>query len=155
MSTQAILERERRYRRLVVVASILPLLLLVGAAAFQSSGGGTSELATATLRTINENAGSQLIGSIIAAFAFLLLAVPLAYHLQGRAGADRPGRGRLLLPGGPRARSCSGFRASCSPSGQIQVADQFVAQESGVGDIYSLATTSSRTRASARAAIYV
>ena len=102
MSTQAILERERRYRRLVVVASILPLLLLVGAAAFQSSGGGTSELATATLRTINENAGSQLIGSIIAAFAFLLLAAPLAYIYKAAQARSERVLERTPLPGRPR-----------------------------------------------------
>jgi hypothetical protein len=154
VSTQAILERERRYRRLVVVASILPLLLLVGAAAFQSSGGGTSELATATLRTINENAGSQLIGSFIAAFAFLLLAAPLAYlYKAAQARSNRVANAFLFLVVlGPILYAAQGVLLAI---GQVQVADQFVAQESGVGDIYSLATNLLEDSGPRTAAIYV
>ena len=154
MSTEAILERERRYRRVVVAASILPLLLLVGAAAFQSSGGGTSELATATLRTINENAGSQLIGSIIAALAFLLLAIPLAYiYKAAQARTDRVANAFLfLIVLGPVLYAAQGILLAI---GQVQVADQFVAQEAGVGDIYSLATNLLEDSGPRTAAIYV
>ncbi len=154
MSTQAILERERRYRRPVAIAAILPLLLLVGAAAFQSSGGGTSELATATLRTINENSGSQLIGSIIAAFAFLLLAAPLGYlYKAAQARAERmPNAFLFLVILGPILYAVQGVLLAV---GQVQVADQFVAQESGVGDIYSLATNLLEDSGPRTAAIYV
>ncbi|MDX6586659.1 MAG: hypothetical protein QOI31_1132 [Solirubrobacterales bacterium] len=154
MSTQAILERERRYRRPVAIAAILPLLLLVGAAAFQSSGGGTSELATATLRTINENSGSQLIGSIIAAFAFLLLAAPLAYlYKAAQARSDRvPNAFLFLVILGPILYAVQGVLLAI---GQVQVADQFVAQEGGVGDIYSLATNLLEDSGPRTAAIYV
>ena len=154
MGTEAILERERRYRRLVVAASILPLLLLVGAAAFQSSGGGTSELATATLRTINENASSQLLGSVIAAFAFLLLAIPLAYiYKAAQARTDRVAKAFLfLIVLGPILYAAQGVLLAI---GQIQVADEFVAQEAGVGDIYSLATNLLEDSGPRTAAIYV
>jgi hypothetical protein len=138
----------------VVVAAILPLLLLVGAAAFQSSGGGTSELATSTLRTINENAGSQLIGSIIAAFAFLLLAAPLAYlYKAAQARSERvPNALLFLVVLGPVLYAVQGVLLAV---GQVQVADQFVAQESGVGDIYSLATNLLEDSGPRTAAIYV
>ncbi len=154
MSTQAILERESRYRRLVAIASILPLLLLVGAAAFQSSGGGTSELATATLRTINENAGSQLIGSVIAAFAFLLLAAPLAYiYKAAQARSEKMLNALLFLVVlGPVLYAVQGILLAV---GQIDAASQFVAQESGVGDIYTLATNLLEDSGPRTAAIYV
>ena len=154
MSTQAILERERRYRRLVVAAAILPLLLLVGAAAFQSSGGGTSELATATLRTINENSGAQLIGSIIAAFAFLLLALPLAYIFKAaQARSDRVlGAFLFLVVLGPVLYAVQGILLAI---GQIQVADDFAAQEGSVGDIYSLAANLLENSGARNAAIIV
>jgi hypothetical protein len=153
VSTEAILERERRYRRVVVAASILPLLLLVGAAAFQSSGGGTSELATETLRTINENSTSQLIGSIIAALAFLLLAAPLAYIFKAaQARSERVmGAFIFLVVLGPVLYAAQGILLAI---GQVQVADQFVAQESGVGDIYSLATNLLEDSGPRTAAIY-
>lgn len=154
MSTQAILERERRYRRPVAVASILPLLLLVGAAAFQSSGGGTSELATATLRTINENAGSQLIGSVIASIAFLLLAAPLAYIYKAAQARSEKMLGALvfLVVLGPVLYAVQGILLAV---GQIDAAEQFVAQEGGVGDIYSLATNLLEDSGPRTAAIYV
>jgi hypothetical protein len=154
VSTQAILERERRYRRLVAVASILPLLLLVGAAAFQSSGGGTSELATATLRTINENSGSQLIGSIIAAIAFLLLAAPLAYLYKAAQARSERMLGALifLVVLGPVLYAVQGILLAV---GQIDAAEQFVAQEGNVGDIYSLATNLLEDSGPRTAAIYV
>lgn len=154
MSTQAILERERRYRRLVVAASVLPLLLLVGAAAFQSSGGGTSELATATLRTINDNAGSQLIGAIIAAIAFLLLAAPLAYiYKAAQARTERMMKALLFLVVlGPILYAVQGILLAV---GQIDAAEQFVAQEGSVGDIYSLATNLLEDSEPRTAAIYV
>ena len=154
MSTQAILERESRYRRLVAIAAILPLLLLVGAAAFQSSGGGTSELATATLRTINENAGSQLIGSVIAAFAFLLLAAPLAYiYKAAQARSEKMLNALLFLVVlGPVLYAVQGILLAV---GQIDAADQFVAQESGVGDIYTLASNLLEDSGPRTAAIYV
>lgn len=154
MSTQAILERERRYRRVVVFASIAPLLLLVLAAAFQASGGGTSDLATETLRTIDENAGSQLLGSIMAALAFLLLAAPLAYIYKAAQARSERVMGALLFLVilGPILYAVQGVLLAI---GQIQVAEEFVAQEGGVGDIYSLATNLLEDSGPRTAAIYV
>jgi hypothetical protein len=138
----------------VVAASILPLLLLVGAAAFQANGGGTSELATSTLRTIDENSGSQLIGSIIAAFAFVLLAIPLAYiYKAAQARSPRVASAFLfLIILGPVLYAAQGVLLAI---GQVQVADQFVSQEAGVGDIYSLATNLLEDSGPRTAAIYV
>ena len=139
MSKQAILERERRYRRLVIIASIVPLLLLVGAAAVQASGGGTSDLAPATLRTIDESSAPLIIGSLMAAIAFLLLAAPLAYIFKAaHARSDRMvGALLFLVVLGPVLFAAQGVLLAV---GQADVAGQFVEQESGVGDIYSLAT---------------
>ena len=137
MSTQAILERERRYRRWVVLASILPLLLLVGAAAIQASGSPDSELVPETLRTINEDPLPLLLGSILAAFAFLLLAVPLAYLFRAaQARAERMlGALLFLVVLGPVLFGIQGVLLAL---GQIDIAEKFVSQEEGVGDIYSL-----------------
>ena len=139
MSTQAILERERRYRRLVVIASILPLLLLVGAAAVQASGGGSSDLVPATLRSINESSTPLIGGSLMAAVAFLLLAVPLAYIFKAaQARSDRMiGALLFLVVLGPVLFAAQGVLLAV---GQADVAGQFVVEERGVGDIYSLAT---------------
>ncbi len=139
MGTQAILERERRYRRPVVIASIVPLLLLVGAAAVQASGGGTSELAPATLRTIDESSTPLILGSVMAAFAFLLLAAPLAYIFKAAQARSERMLGALLflVVLGPVLFAAQGVLLAV---GQADVAGQFVEQEAGVGDIYSLAT---------------
>jgi hypothetical protein len=139
VSTQAILERERRYRPWVVAASILPLFLLVAAAAIQSSGGGTSEVAPATLRTIHENSGALVLGSVIGSVALLLLALPLAYIFKAaQARSDRV-LGPLfpLVVLGPLLFAAQGVLLAL---GQVDVADKFVAQETGVGDIYTLST---------------
>lgn len=137
MSTQAILERESRYRRGVVIAAILPLLLLVGAAAIQASGGSESRLDPAALRIINENGAPLLIGSIVAAVAFILLAAPLMYLFKAaQARSDRVLGGLLFLVVlGPILFGLQGVLLAIS---QIDVAEKFVAQEAGVGDIYSL-----------------
>jgi len=137
LSTQAILERESRYRRWVVVASILPLLLLVAAAAIQASGGSESNLDPAALRIIDENGAPLLIGAIVAAIAFILLAFPLAYLFKAaQARSDRVLGGLLFLVVlGPFLFGLQGVLLAIS---QIDVADKFVAQENGVGDIYSL-----------------
>ncbi len=139
MSTQAILEREARYRRLVVIASLLPLLLLVGAAAVQASGGTTSDLAPATLRSIDESSSPLILGSIMAGVAFVLLAIPLAYIFKAaQARSDRVlGMLLPLVVLGPLLFAAQGVLLAV---GQADVAGQFVDQESGVGDIYSLAT---------------
>lgn len=154
MSKQAILERERRYRRLVVIASILPLLLLVGANVFQASGGGTSELAPATLRTIEANSGSQVIGALFAGFAFFLLAAPLAYIFKAaQARSDRVSGALVYLAVlGPVLYALQGV---LSAVGQNQAAGEFVDQEAGVGDIYSLATNLLENSGARTAAIYV
>ena len=137
MSTQAIVERESRYRRWVVIASILPLLLLVAAAAIQASGGSESRLDPAALRVINENGAPLLIGAIVAALAFILLAVPLAYLFRAAHARNQRVLGGLLflVVLGPLLFGLQGVLLAIS---QIDVAEKFVAQESGVGDIYSL-----------------
>jgi hypothetical protein len=139
VSKQELLERESRFRRPVVVASIVPLLLLVGAAAVQASGGGTSELAPATLRTIDESSSPLIIGSVMAAFAFLMLAAPLSYiFLAAHARSDRMVKALLFLVVlGPVLFAAQGVLLAV---GQADVAGQFVEQEAGVGDIYSLAS---------------
>jgi MFS family permease len=139
VSTQAILERERRYRRQVVIASIVPLLLLVAAAAIQASGGATSDLAPATLRSIDESSAPLIIGALIAGFGFLLLAVPLAYiFLAAHARSERMVKALLFLVVlGPVLFAAQGLLLAV---GQADVAGQFVEQENGVGDIYTLAT---------------
>lgn len=139
MSTQAILERESRWRPWVVAASIVPLLLLVTAAAVQSSGGGTSDLAPATLRTIHENSGALIVGSILGSIALLLLAIPLVYLFKAAQGRSDRVTGALLpiVVLGPALFAVQGILLAV---GQVGVADKFVVQEAGVGDIYTLST---------------
>ncbi|CAN5180989.1 hypothetical protein BH24ACT23_BH24ACT23_11980 [soil metagenome] len=138
MGRQEILERERRLRTLVAIASVLPLPLLIGAAVAQSSG-TRSDLTTETLRSINENSGALLGGAILGGFAFLLLAVPLVYLFRAaQARSERMLGGLVFLAIlGPVMFAAQGILLAVS---QIDVAEQFVAQEGGVGDIYSLAT---------------
>ncbi|MEJ7875871.1 MAG: hypothetical protein WKF62_04350 [Solirubrobacterales bacterium] len=137
MSTQAILERERRYCRWVAGASILPLLLLVAAVAIQSSGSTDSELAPATLRVINDDGGPLLIGSIVAALAFVMLAAPLIYLFKAAQVRSERMLGALLflVVLGPVLFGLQGIMLAV---GKIDVAGEFVAQEAGVGDVYSL-----------------
>ena len=139
MSTQAILERERRYRRLAVAASILPLLLLVGSGVIQAGSSTESDLAPAILRSVDENSGPQLIGGALAALAFILLAVPLVYIYKAAQARNERVLGSLafLVVLGPLL---FGVQILLLTVGQVQVASDFLAEEEGVGDIYSLAT---------------
>lgn len=138
MNRQDILERERRWRPLVIVASILPLIFLIGGVALQSSGGTDSDLATESLRTINANAGSRIAGSAILALSFLSLSIPLIYLFRAaQARAERMLGGLMILAVlGP---VLFGAQFLLSAIGQVDVADKFISQEEGVGDIYSLA----------------
>ena len=138
MSTQAILERERRYRRLVVAASILPLLLLVLSGVLQAGGATTSDLATTTLREVDEHSGSQLLGGVVSALAIALLAVPLVYIYKAAQARNEQLIGALvfLVLLGPLL---FGLQIFLLTLGQVQVASDFLAQEAGVGDIYTLA----------------
>jgi hypothetical protein len=137
VSKEAILERERRYRRLVVAASILPLLLLLVAAGFQASASVESDLAPPTLRAVNDESGSLLLGTLISSFAFALLAVPLTYLFRAaQARTDRVPRSLVFLVAlGPLVFAIGGILFTL---GTIDAAEQFVDQETGVGDIYSL-----------------
>lgn len=137
MSREAILERERRYRRRVVIASIFPLLLLVGAAAIQASGGSESNLDPSALRLVNEDGAPLLIGSIVAALAFILLAAPLVYIFKAAQARSEKVLGGLLflVVLGPLLFGIQGVMLAL---GQIDIASDFVAEEGGVGDIYSL-----------------
>jgi hypothetical protein len=152
VSTQAILDRESRYRRVVVIASLLPLLLLVGAAAIQASGGSESQLDPATLRVINEDGVPLLAGSVVAAIAFMLLAIPLVYLFKAaQARSERMLGGLLFLVVlGPLLFGIQGVLLAI---GQIDIADKFVSQESGVGDIYSLSNNLAEDSGIQRAAL--
>ena len=134
--------------------SILPLLLLVGAAAIPGERRGESELATVSASHHQRKRRARCsIGSIVAALAFLLLAIPLAYIFKAaQARTERVLGGLLFLSSS--ARSCYAAQGVLLAIGQIDVADQFVSQEAGVGDIYSLSQrTSPRTRARSSAAL--
>ena len=139
MSTQAILERERRYRRLVVTASILPLLLLVASSALLAAGTSSSSLLPGSLRAVNDAPGSVLAGSIIGGIALALLAIPLVYLFTAAAARSSSVRRALLflIVLGP---ILFGLRRVLLGFASVDIAEQFVAQEGGVGDIYSLST---------------
>lgn len=138
MGRQTILERERRWRTYAAIAAILPLPLLIGAAVAQSSG-TRSDLTTETLRSINDNSNALLIGAILGGVAFLSLAVPLVFLFRAAQARSERMLGGLvgLAVLGPLLFAAQGILLAIS---QIDVAEQFVAQEQGVGDIYSLAT---------------
>lgn len=138
MSRDEIIERERRWRTFVAVASVLPLLLLVGAAAAQSRG-ASADLVTENLRSIDASSGSVLVGAVLAALAFLLLTVPLVYLFRAaQARSERMLGGLVVLAVlGPLLFAVQAVLLAIV---QIDVAAKFVAQESDVGDIYSLAT---------------
>jgi len=138
VSTQAILEREARYRRLVIIASIVPLLLLVGGVAIQGSGAVGSDLDPPALRSTNEDGAPLLLGAIVVAIAFAALAVPLIYLFKAaQARSDRMlGALMFLVVLGPVLFGLQGVLLAL---GEIEVAEKFVDQEAGVGDIYSLA----------------
>ncbi len=138
MSRQAIIERERRLRPWVIVACVVPLLLLVVSATFQPQTGGVGSLVTESLRTIDDQSESLLISSILGSMAFTLLALPLFYVYRAAAArTDRMLGGLVILTVvGPLLFALQGVLLAV---GRIDVADQFVVQEEGVGDVYSLA----------------
>ena len=112
----------------------------MGAAAFQARAAAARRSSRRRpFARSTRTPASQLIGSIIAAFAFLLLAIPLAYiYKAAQARTERvPGALLFLVVLGPVLFAAQGILLAI---GQVQVAGQFVAQEGGVGDIYSLAT---------------
>ena len=83
-----------------------------------------------------------------------MLAAPLAYiYKAAQARAERVANAFLFLVVlGPVLYAVQGILLAV---GQVQVADQFVAQEAGVGDIYSLATNLLEDSGPRTAAIYV
>jgi len=153
VSTQAILERERRYRRWVAAASILPLLLLVGASALQASGASSSDLVPDSLRAVNEDGAPLLIGSILAAIAFALPAATLFYLFKAAQARSERMLGALvfLVVLGPILFGLQGVLLALS---EIDVAEKFVAQEGGLGDIYSL-SNNLREDSALRTAAYI
>jgi MFS family permease len=139
VSTQAILERERRYRRLAVAASILPLLLLVASSALLASGTSSSDLLPGSLRAVNEAPGSVIGGSIIGGIALAMLAIPLGYiFLAAAARSPSVRRGLLFLVLlGPLL---FGLRRVLAGIASVDIAEQFAAQAENVGDIYTLSS---------------
>ncbi len=146
MSTQAILEREARYRRLVVIASIVPLLLLMGGIAIQAGGALGSQLDPPALRATNEDGAPLLLGSIVIAFAFAALAIPLVYLFKAAQARSERMLGALLflVVLGPVLFGLQGVLLAL---GEIEVAEKFVAQQGDVGDIYTLSSNLSEDSA--------
>ena len=137
MSRQRIIERETRLRPYAVATSVLPLILLLVAGVIQSNGAVSGDLATDTLRSIDANRGSFLLGSVMGGVAFLMLAFPLVYLFRAAQVRSERVMGAMigLVAIGP---ILYGLRALLLALAQVDIAEQFVAQEEGVGDIYSL-----------------
>jgi hypothetical protein len=138
VSKQAILERERRYRLPVVICAIAPLLALIGAIALQSSVTGGSRLAPAQLAAVDGNGALYLLGAIVATLAFVILGAPLLYLFKAAQARTEGMYGALtfLVVLGP---VLFGIQGVLFAVGEINVAEEFVAERSGVGDVYSLA----------------
>jgi hypothetical protein len=138
VSRRAIIERERRWARWVAPVAGLPLLLFFLSLLLRSQLGTTSGLATEALRAIDEHKGTVLGSGILAGLAYMALAPPLTFLF--RAAAVRSGSMLKGLVGlcvvGPLL---FGVQSIAGVIAQVQAASDFVVQEQGVGDIYSLA----------------
>jgi hypothetical protein len=139
VSPQRIIERETRQRPWVVVACLLPAVFYIGALVIESGAGiELSGLQTEELRSIDEHNSALLIATIARSIGFAFMAVPLFFLFRAaQARTDRM-HGSLiwLVVIGPVILAVQGL---ITWSAQVDVANQFVEQSQGVGDIYTLA----------------
>lgn len=139
MSRKEIIERERRLARPVALAAGAPLLLFFVSLLLRSELSTESGIGPEVLRTIDEHSGIVIGSGILAGFAYAALAVPLTYLF--RAAAVRTEQGMInglvgLCVVGPLL---FGLQSILGSLAQVNAARDFVEQEHGVGDIYSLA----------------
>jgi hypothetical protein len=139
VSRKEIIERERRLARPVALAAGLPLLLFFASLVLRSELSTESGIGPEVLRTIDEHSGVVIGSGILAGLAYAAMAAPLTYLF--RAAAVRIEQGMLtgligLCIIGPLL---FGLQSILGSLAQISAASDFVAQEEGVGDIYSLA----------------
>lgn len=140
MSPTQVIERERRWARLVTICAALPVGLFV---ASQIARGGvdipTEPLLPALFRAIDADAGSWIAGGVLLGVGVALLAVPLTYlFLAARARSER----MLGALGGfcVLGPVLYGLQAILIALAQTDAASEYVAGSAGVGDIYNLAS---------------
>lgn len=133
------IETERRWARPAALGAALPIGLFVASLFARAS----VELPADTLfpsffRAIEAESGAWLLGGILQGLALAVIAVPLTYLFL--AAARRSDRMLKPLVGfcviGP---VLVGLQTALNAVAQIDVARAFVAQEPGVGDVYTLA----------------
>ncbi|HEY8466933.1 MAG TPA: hypothetical protein VIL04_09025 [Solirubrobacterales bacterium] len=139
MSRKEIIERERRLARPVAFAAGAPLILFFASLLLRSELTTESGIGPEVLRTINEHNGAVIFSGILAGLAYAAMAAPLTYLF--RAAAVRIEKGMLtgligLCVVGPLL---FGLQSVLGSLAQVSAARDFVEQEQGVGDIYSLA----------------
>ena len=140
MSPNQVIERERRWQRVATIGAALPVgLFIVSLFARASVELPTDTLFPGFFRAIEADSGAWTAGGVLQGLALLLLAVPLTYlFLAASARSERmlaPLVGFCVL--GP---VLVGIQTALSAVAQVDVAQQFVAQSSGVGDVYTLAS---------------
>lgn len=138
MSTQAILEREKRWRPWVVAASIVPVPIFFLAQNLQVAS-LADETLPGSLARYNEQSGNAVLGAVLAALAYLIALGPFVYLFRAaRARSEQVSA--ALLPVLVLGPVVFGSQVVLGALAQIDIADQFETQRSGVGDIYTLAT---------------
>lgn len=137
MSRRSIIERERRWAPWAAAGAVLPLLLFFAAVFAQPRAAVSGDLLTETLRVVNENKDAVVLSSVLGSVGIMLTALPLVYLF--RAAQARAPQVNSMLIGfcvlGPLLYGVKGILLALA---QVDVAEQFAAQENSVGDIYTL-----------------
>lgn len=139
MSPNQVIQRERRWARLATIGAALPVgLFIVSLFARASVDLAGDTLLPSFFRAIDSDSGAWLAGGALQGLGLALMAIPLSYlFLAAAARSERmltPLVGFCVL--GPLL---VGLQTALNAVAQLDVADQFVAQSAGVGDIYTLA----------------
>jgi hypothetical protein len=138
MNRQQILQREREYARVAAFAAILAAPLYIVSSYLR----GTSPvvdftLATEQFRVANDESGALLVSALLGALGVLVLVIPLLYLFKAaQARSERvsaPMVGFVFI--GPVLLAVA---LVLSALAQRQIAEDFVAQAAGSGDVYTL-----------------
>lgn len=137
MSRHSIIERERRWAPWAALGGVLPLLFFFAAVFTQPQAVVSGDLLTETLRTVNDNRDAVLLSSVLGSVGIMIAAIPLVYLFRA-AQARAPQMNPMLIGFCVLGPLLYGVKGILLAVAQVDVAEQFVAQEGAVGDIYTL-----------------
>ncbi len=138
MDARRLIERERRLAPWIATVSVLPLALFIASVFARANVDlGSDNLFVSFFRAIDASSGAWLASGVLQAVGLAAIAVPLTYLYQAASARSdrmlRPFIGFCII--GP---VLVGAQTLLQAFAQVNVAQDFVTQSVGIGDIYTL-----------------